>query len=444
MARASRYDFETGQTDPHYPVGWDDDCVLVARFEYPPSDPPTDRAPEEQRDADDEPTEPSNKRAKTAAEGDAALWTAYKPRVLGTFSLDLSNLDASPPLRYTATLVPRIITPGVAPMYSAPTLPLRISTHGSRGKGSSSRVTKPPLSTLLHVAQRSGLLVGGAALPGCEGLTFVMYRHSLQSMLEARAGAWRVDVQRCGRVVLLRRFLDYSWEEVNDVGHSFEKACTQDPPGEGERSGFRALITGHVGPHTLVTSCEIDAVQPPPPSPSSPLTVAQLLELKTAFAAPPAGRVNAKTRAWWVQSFFGGVQRVLLGVKKDAGAGVVDVAEVRELKVDDMAAEEDKAAVMRRLHALLSFMHDAVEEGRLYKLVKEKLPEGTGYRVALHEVRGGLDTWPVWREGGIQQPTEVPPAAEAEAEEQQKKEKEEEHGEPKEDGDDSAAAVAEA
>ena len=393
------YDFETGQTDPKYPIGWDRSCTLVASLPSIPT-PPTPPHTED---------EPPAKRAKGSGSADPPSWRDYHPHVLGTFSLDLSGLSSSPPLRYTASLTPRILTPGVVPHYQAPRLPLHIqpAPHSQR-----QRVVKPPLSTLLHVAHRAGHLLDGAPLAQegeegeGQGLTFVAYRNSLQSVLDGRGPTWRVDVQRWGRVVLLRRCLDYSWEDGGDVGHQFEKACRKGTPegkeDDGGESGFRALVAGSVGRHTLVTSCEVDAVEGAEGKVEGEgLQVAQLMELKTVNKGVEARKLRDKQKGWWLQSFLGGIGRIKMGLKEQRDSGQVDIAEVKDLQVDGLVGEGEKRRVMGKLDGVLRFLEEKVEEGKVYKLVRERKAGQEGYQVALYEIVGGMDAWPVWKADGI-------------------------------------------
>ena len=420
MDRDGRYDYETGQIDPHYPVAWDSTCTLIALLEQPPAShaPPTPSTPSTSSPtvhpapSSNDASVPSSpiptpaKRLKlddadakadpTSSSPPRSEWEEYRPWVLGTFSLDLTQLDTSPPLRYTSTLTPRILTPGIPPLYREPTLPLRMRPPPPSGRRV--RVIKPPVSTLLHVAHRHHLLQAGAPLPGCDGLTFVAFRHSLQCMLDGRSSTWRVDVQRWGRVVLIRRYLDYSWQEPADFGHQFEAACTE---GGGE-GGFRVLVAGHVGRHSLVTSCEVDAVAPPLPAEGAPLHAAQLMELKTVMADVAGRKLKEKQRGWWMQAWLGGVGSVQMGMKVRLEGGEVEVREVREVKVDGMVGEAEKAKVTGKLRALLQLLEERVVEGRLYKLVREKRSVQEGHQVALYEVVGGMDSWPVWKEQGVE------------------------------------------
>ena len=413
--KEQRYDFETGQTDPRLPIGWDSNATLIARFEQPQishalptaatSSPTLASGPSS--DASLTPSSPHPaKRIKvndsagsdvggSAGQPPSPTWSSYQPRVLGTFSLDLAQLDSSPPLRYTSTLLPRIITPGSAPLYREPTLPLCLKPAPSSG---GVRVVKPPVATLLHVAHRQQLLQDGAPLPDCVGLTFVAFRHSLQCMLDGRSAVWRVDVQRWGRLVLLRRCLDYSSQDPADIGHLFEAACTT---GGGE-GGFRVLVAGHVGRHSLVTSCEIDAVTPPLPEGGAALSAAQLLELKTVMADVGAKGLRDKQKHWWLQCWLAGIAAVKMGLKVRLEGGEVEVREVKEVPVDGLASVREKEKVWGKLSAMLTFLGDAVQEGRLYKLVRERKEGQEGHHIGLYELEGGMDTWPVWKEDGIE------------------------------------------
>ena len=421
------YDFETGQIDPAYPTGWDADCRLVTTLDAVNSTRPLRAdssgteaaAAEEGREAEEAKLSP----ASPSSPSSAVSWRSYCPLLLGSFTFDTSMTASSPPLRHFPSILHRIATPGVAPVFREPELPLVVPVSQSQGRR---QVTKPPLAVLLHVAHRHEKLLAGASLVphfssssnSPAGLTFVAYRNSLRSVLESREPSWRVDVQRWGECLLLRRHLDYSWEETEDVGHRFEAACTHsaaeqtvegDEGDDGEdRRGFRGLVAGRVGRHLLVTSSEIDAVSA---QAASQLRLSDLLELKTAFAGLSHGKWREKLKSYWLQSFLGGVQTVTVGLKQRTGSAdspAISIAELRQEAVDGLASEAYKDAQMQRLSALFDLLAERVEEGRLYKLVREEAEqeqaEGSaqgrprrGYRTALYEIVGGAEKWPIWR-----------------------------------------------
>ena len=401
-----QYDFETGQLDPSYPAGWDSQCNLVAVM--PRHSQPTTS----QHAADGQPTAPDAKRQKTDSEqkgtagsvepkAGGGSWRHYKPYIVSTFTFDTT----SPPLLRDATaMAGRIDVPGKPPVWKEPTLPLSIAVR--KGKGGSQQVNKPPLSVLMHVANRAGHLVDCQPLPhptaeAGSSLTFVAYRNSLRSLLDARKPSWRIDVQRVGSVVLLRRHLDYATEETEDVGHQFERMCTEaSTDEESEKRGWRGLIAGCVGDHMLLTSSEIDAVKRDDSADSSapPWRLDQLVELKTAWKSLAPGKLKDKLKSYWLQSWLGGVSAVRLGLKSNAAGGGSDVVidEVRRVDVSSMAGEEWKDGCMERLRRMLAWLGEAVREGAVYKLVRERKDGGGEWQVALYEIVGGKDAWPIW------------------------------------------------
>src|SRR6185437_14320596 len=84
-----------------------------------------------------------------------------------------------------------------------------------------SQQTTPPLSSSSSLSPLSSPTKD-------DHVTFVAFRHSLRQLLLERASQlYRVDVQRIGSVILLRRYLSYQWHNKLDEGHQFEIACTQ-------------------------------------------------------------------------------------------------------------------------------------------------------------------------------------------------------------------------
>ena len=414
-----QYDFETGQIDPSYPANWDSDCTLVAlmpRHNQPaqPAETDSNEVDAKRQKADKDESIVSEAEQDSGSGG----WRDYRPYIVSTFTFDTT----SPPLLRDATrLASRIEVPGTPAVWKQPTLPLHIKVKKERGSGQ--QVNKPPLSVLMHVANKAGCLVDGQPLPhptapADSSLTFVAYRNSLRSLLDARKPTWRIDVQRVGRVVLLRRHLDYAWEEGEDVGHQFERLCTEPADsGEDEKRGWRGLIAGCVGKHMLLTSSEIDAVKRDDGDSTdlaahSRWELRQLVELKTAWKSLAAGKLKEKLKSYWLQSWLGGVPAIQLGLKSNAAGGSADVVidELRQVEVSGMASDEWKDGCMQRLRRMLTWLADVVQEGAVYKLVRERKDGSGEWQVALYKVVGGKDTWPIWAE---QQRADEPTAATA-------------------------------
>ena len=399
-----RYDFETGQIDPSYPTKWDSECKLVALM------PPHSKATQPTEEKDDSNGEADAKRHRAdkaeavvaSSDGDSSGgWRDYKPYIVSTFTFDTT----SPPLlRDAAKLSSRIEVPGTPAVWKQPTLPLHIKVSKDKG---GQQVNKPPLSVLMHVAKQADCLVDGQPLPhptAADGtsLTFLAYRNSLRSLLDARKPSWRIDVQRVKGVVLLRRHLDYAWEESEDVGHQFERMCTETTTGgEGERRGWRGLIAGCVGKHMLLTSSEIDAVKRDDSSENTAngtWQLRQLVELKTAWKSLAPAKLKDKLKSYWLQSWLGGVPAIQLGLKSNAAGGSADVVidELRQVEVASMATDEWKDGCMARLRRMLAWLGETVKEGVVYKLVRERKDGNGEWQVALYEIVGGKDRWPVW------------------------------------------------
>ena len=400
-----QYDFETGQIDPAYPANWDADCKLIALM--PSHSKPTQPAVEDSAEAEAKRHRADKEELVAAGGGEKGDggWRDYKPYIVSTFTFDTT----SPPLlRDAATLPSRIDVPGMPPVWKQPTLPLHIKVKRERAGGQ--QVHKPPLSVLMHVANQAGCLVDGQPLPhptAADGssLTFVAYRNSLRSLLDARKPTWRIDVQRVKGVVLLRRHLDYAWEEGEDVGHQFERMCTEPNSGaDSEKRGWRGLIAGCVGQHMLLTSSEIDAVKRDDSDTSITINASwelrHLVELKTAWKSLAPVKLKDKLKSYWLQSWLGGVPAVQLGLKSNAAGGGADVVidELRQIDVSTMASDDWKNGCMERLQRMLAWMGEVVQEGVVYKLVRERKDGSGEWQVALYEIVGGKDRWPIWTE----------------------------------------------
>ena len=404
-----QYDFETGQIDPSYPANWDTDCKLIALMP---------RHTQPNQPAQSDPSTDADSKDEVAVGGGEGVggWRGYQPYIVSTFTFDTT----SPPLlRDTAILPSRIDVPGTPAVWKQPTLPLRIEVKEDKG---GQHVTKPPLSVLVHVSNQAGFLIDGQPLPhptatDDSSLTFVAYRNSLRSLLDARKPSWRIDVQRVRGVVLLRRHLDYAWEESEDVGHQFERLCTEPSTGgEGEKRGWRGLVAGCVGKHMLLTSSEIDAVQRDDSNTATTggqWELRQLVELKTAWKSLAPAKLKDKLKSYWLQSWLGGVSTIQLGLKSNAAGDSTDVLidELRRVDVASMASEQWKDGCMERLRRILSWLGEVVQEGVLYKLVRERKDGSGEWQVALYEIVGGTESWPIWSVGAANESKSATAAA---------------------------------
>ena len=208
-------------------------------------------------------------------------------------------------------------------------------------------------------------------------LRFVSYRNNFRKFFN-RKEFWRVDLQRVGNTIFLRRYLNYNYVNPFDVGHLFEQACKADnviaamaeangvsdvvttkyaAAGFAKKEGlklrdlaaahkedstthpYRAIVHTKLREFELVTSIEIDLCQKDPSSaaaadPSDPLST--FLELKTV----PKHRWTLQKKAdVWVQTFLGGVPRTIVGLKEDH-------KELDEKAKKKMRKEERRVALM--------------------------------------------------------------------------------------------------
>lgn len=348
------------------------------------------------------------------------LHESYRPRFVSSFSwlperdslrkASVDHLDPSSVLAYTAS---RMVQPGAPYAYLQPPLPLvfRPNLKGFE-------VDKPGIVALIMAArvagvtfeESSGSSSGSAAAPAVAAaeadesasakvkkekkkrkknpatdaaaftvppgspnsseprIRFVSYRNNFRKFFNRR-DAWRVDIQRVGRSIFLRRHLNYNYVNPFDVGHLFEQACKESnvlqavaashgigaakaalkAHGRKEDSTthpYRAVVAAELNEFDLLTSIEIDLYQKHNATAAAAASAAEASPASAADAASSSGPSytvpsgvsfpanpldcflelkTVKKQRWdkakksdvWVQTFLGGVTKTIVGYKQE-------------------------------------------------------------------------------------------------------------------------------
>jgi hypothetical protein len=419
--------------------GWDAHTTLTAVFEDEPPEQPQekkDKETEEQAEAEEEDGPPRKKSKQESASSSALVVAAtpaaarlhesYRPRFVSSFSwlpendslrkASVDHLDPSSVLAYTAS---RMVQPGAPYAYLQPPLPL-VFRPNQKGF----EVDKPGIVALIMAARVAGVTFeeGSAAAPQSAAavaeadesasaksakkekkkrkkdssasstasadipppsstgdeprIRFVSYRNNFRKFFNRR-DHWRVDIQRVGRSIFLRRHLNYNYVNPFDVGHLFEQACKESNViqavaaahgvGAGQagagKGGFkarkedstthpyRAVVAAELKEFDLLTSIEIDlyqkhnataaaaasAAEASPAAASAAVAVADSSSSSPGYTVPsgvsfPPNPLDCflelktvKKQRWdkakksdvWVQTFLGGVTKTIVGYKTE-------------------------------------------------------------------------------------------------------------------------------
>ena len=221
-------------------------------------------------------------------------------------------------------------------------------------------------------------------------VTFISHRHSLKKMLAADDGKpWRVDVQRVGNIIYMRKCQDYREDDLNSIGRQFEAARATNRT-DGQMLEYRSIMSGTIGRFKLITSSEIDMCsQPAQRDDEKNDNHRTYIELKTATVGSRSQLFKMKTYS--IQSFIGGVPRVVFGCySRDQPSLITNIESVA---TDTLIDDAEKNRLFNRLHTILSFIADHVEPG-VYALVQQKVSLQSKAEIALYKVDNGFDTFP--------------------------------------------------
>jgi hypothetical protein len=91
---------------------------------------------------------------------------------------------------------------------------------------------------------------------------------------------------------------------------------------------------------------------------------------------------------------LGGIKWLYLAQKSN-NRGEASIKELEKLNSDSIVRDSYKEPIFQGLHGIFQFLNNNVEEGKLYKLVSEKLESDFQYTVRLYEIVDGLSTLPI-------------------------------------------------
>ena len=370
-------------TDPHAPVDWDKRTTFLAKLDENNVDSLTHSLSAIATD-------------DTRGAIQLPLWQRYSPTQITSYQWERHPLvprHSSGLVTHLHSIFSNIVTPGTLGVYSTPTTPLSLTLTTTGGSTRTKRHSvKPPFLAMLMGIE----LANPALLSSVESkdapVTFISHRHSLKKMLTADNGKpWRVDVQRVGNVIYMRKYQDYKEGDLNSIGRQFEAACATNST-DGERLEYRSIMRGTIGRFNLITSSEIDMCsQPARRDDEKNDNHRTYIELKTAMVGSRSQLFKMKT--YFVQSFIGGVPNVVFGYHSRDQPSLITNIEL--VDTDTLIDDAEKNKLFNRLHTILSFIADHVEPGMVYALVQQKVSLQSKAEIALYKVDTGFDTFPI-------------------------------------------------
>lgn len=335
-----------------------------------------------------------------------SLHHSYRPTFLTSFSWLPKNENDSTPSDNVSSAkevieecAKRMCSPGLVSVYRKPELPLFLYPSKKFVD-----VDKPPLLALMLATRAAGFPLdltqstsSSSSSSSSTPLTFVSYRNNWRKIL-SRSQGWRMDVQRIGGVIYVRRFLHYTAVQAQDVGHLFEESCTSDYAQVNEQGKqikklssvshpYRAVVSAQVGEFRVITSVEVDVAQPSTPSSSSSSPLASFIELKSSKKQAWG---HIKRRDTWIQSVLGGVSTIVLGNKVEGSKaveelmknhasnststtdirGCVAIDQIQQLATDRLISVETKEKCFTLFHRVLTFLSKHVKEGKVYTVLR--------------------------------------------------------------------------
>lgn len=367
-------------TDPHAPADWDKRTLFLAKL--------------------DENVDSLTHSLAAIATHDRrganqlSLWQRYSPTQITSFQWERHPLvpqHASGLVTHLHSIYSNIVTPGTLGVYSTPATPLHLTATGDNTTTKRHSVKPPFLAMLMCIEMINSALLSSVESKGAP-VTFISHRHSLKKVLAADDDKpWRVDVQRVGNVIYMRKYQDYKEEDLNTVGRQFEAACATNRA-DGETLEYRSIMSGTVGQFKLITSSEIDMCSEPPQGDDEKNDNHRTyIELKTATMGSRSQLFKMKT--YFIQSFIGGVPRVVFGYySRDQPSLITNIESVNTNALVD---DTEKNTLFNRLHTILSFIADHVRPGTMYALVQQKVTLQSKAEIALYKIDNGFDTFPI-------------------------------------------------